>query len=208
MTNSTILVTCTVTNASTNTLRGFFYGEQVPTSLTVMPVSVTLNGRSITNYLFESGQDGDVYAGCTPWRWALETPTNFSPANPFPPQGTVQITYSLAYSSPGSFSLQQFDRADYWPPGTNAGFGYSEATDQQIVTFLVTTNQPVLLGHYSTNGYVVSLQGVAGAAYVLDGSSNLLTWAPLVTNISSFSFTNTSNAQGQIYYRGRMPIGP
>ena len=208
VTNSSILVTCTFTNGSTNTLRGFFFDEEVPTSLTITSISVTLNERNVTNYFFESGQDGDVFAGYTPFRWVLETPTNFTQTNPVPPHGQVQITYSLTCPWPESFSLEPLDWADYWPPGTNAGFGYSEATNQQVLSFLVTTNQPVLLAHYSTNGYVVSLLGAVGATYVLDVSSNLLTWVPLVTNVSSFSFTNTITSPGRAFYRGRMPVGP
>src|SRR5712675_2038412 len=85
LTNTPILVTVTFTNASTNALRGFFFGEQLPSALTVTPLSLTINGGAITNYVVENGQDGDVYPGCTPWRWVLETPTNFTKANALPP---------------------------------------------------------------------------------------------------------------------------
>jgi hypothetical protein len=209
LTNSSISVTCTVTNGGTNTWRGFFFGEQVPSSLSVTPLWVTVNGRNITNYVFESGLDGDVCSGCIPWRWLLETPTNFMQTNPVPPQGILQIAYSLTSASPGNFSLQRFDWADYLAPGTNAGFGYSETNNQQVLSYLQTTNPPVLLEGSSTNGYVISLQGVAGITYIVDVSSNLIAWVPLITNTSSFSFTNAPSAPGdRAFYRGRMPVGP
>ena len=73
---------------------------------------------------------------------------------------------------------------------------------------LVTTNPPVLFGYYSGNGYMVSVQGVSGATYVLDASSNLATWLPLVTNVAPFSYTNTTVGQGGTFYRGRIYLGP
>jgi Concanavalin A-like lectin/glucanases superfamily/Bacterial Ig domain/Purple acid Phosphatase, N-terminal domain len=76
------------------------------------------------------------------------------------------------------------------------------------LSFLGTASQPVVSGQKSANGYVVSLQGVVGATYVLDASSNLLTWVPVVTNVSPFSLTNIISAPGGAFYRGRVPIGP
>jgi hypothetical protein len=210
LTNSPILVTATFTNGGTNALRGFFYSEQLPSGLAVSTVSVMLNGQSVTNFVLESGQDGDDYAGCTPWRWRLETPTNFTEAHPVPAQAALQINYTLCSSTQGSFACQQFAWAGYGPAGTNASFGCSEAADQMIICFVTTTNRPALSAQRSTNGSLVKLQGDPGVKYVLEASPDLLAWLPLTTNLCCFSFVDT-NSSGSFsrWYRGRLHIeGP
>jgi hypothetical protein len=49
----------------------------------------------------------------------------------------------------------------------------------------------------------ISLAGVPGAVYVVETSSNLVTWTAMVTNSSPFSFLGTDLAGGQRFYRGR-----
>jgi uncharacterized repeat protein (TIGR01451 family) len=142
VTNSPILVMSTLTNNSPDTLRGFYYFDEVPSGLKTTTVSVTLNGRVLTNSSLESGLDGDVYAGCTPRRWWLENPTNFVEANSLPPQSVVQILYSISSTSTGTFNLQQFGCAACGPDKTNSLYGYSGTADQQTVTFTDVVRSP------------------------------------------------------------------
>jgi hypothetical protein len=206
LTNTPIVVMVTFTNGSTNTLHGFFYGEQVPSALTVSPLSVTINGQAVTNCVLETGQDGDVYPGCTPWRWLFETPTNFTEANPLPPQARVQIGYSLSSATPGNYALTQFDWAGFDALGTNAFFGFSQTNDQQIVSVFANTNRPMLTVQQATNGVTITLAGWPGSDYVIEASSNFLAWLPLVTNTKSFAYTDTNSASWPApqYYRGRV----
>ena len=143
VTNSPILVTATLTNTSPAALRGFYYFDEVPTSLTVTTVSVTLNGVGLTNFSFESGLDGEVDAGCTDREWWLETPTNFVEANPVPPQGVVQFLFTISCATTGTFTLQDFGCAACTPDKTNTLYGYSGPADQQTVSF-VPGNGPVI----------------------------------------------------------------
>jgi hypothetical protein len=162
MTNSPILVMATLTNTSPNTLRGFCYFDQTLTGLTVATVSVTLGGRSLTNFSLESGLNGDVYAGCTPRRWWLENPTNFLEANPLPPQGVVQIVFSISCASTGTFSLQQFGCAACKSDKTNTLYGFSGAADQQTVSFVSgapASNTPPMLPA-QTNRNLLGPQGL------------------------------------------------
>ena len=211
LTNTPILVSVTFTNSSTNTLRGFIYGEQVPSALTVSPASVTINGRTVTNYVLETGQDGDVYPGSTPWRWRFETPTNFGETNLLLPQASVQISYSLSAAAPGNYALAQFDWAGFDPVGTNAFFGFSQTNDQQVISIYASTNRPQLNAQQATNGILVSLAGWPGSSYVIEASSNFLAWLPLVTNAASFTYpdTNIISQPPLRYYRGRIYLsGP
>jgi uncharacterized repeat protein (TIGR01451 family) len=205
LTNSQIVVTVNFTNGGTAASRGFYYADQVPSGLAVSTLSLMLNGKAVTNYLFESGQDGDVYAGCTPYRWVLEQPTNFTEANPIPPQAPVQIIYAITSSVSNIFSLQQFNWVGFDATETNASFGYSENTDQQSVIFTTTAAGVSVSGQSSTNGFMLGLNGVPGTNYVIEASTNLFNWISLVTNASPFQFTDTNRAGFRYrFYRGRL----
>jgi uncharacterized repeat protein (TIGR01451 family) len=136
LTNDPVVVTVIFTNSGSTTLRGFYYVDQVSSGLEVTPLSVRINGLSITNYTFESGLDGDVYVGCTPYRWVLEQPGNFTEANPLPPQAHAQIVYAISASVSGTFVLPQFGWVGYDPANTNAFFGFGENIGQQFISFL------------------------------------------------------------------------
>src|SRR5205823_5710751 len=96
LTNTPITVTANFSNAALVTLRGFSYSEQLPASILVQPVSVKLNGLTVTNYIFETGVNGDVYPERIPYRWVLEEPTSFTEANPIPALTGVQIVYAVS----------------------------------------------------------------------------------------------------------------
>ena len=132
---SPITVTATFTNGENASLRGFLYCDQLPSALVVSTTKVTLNGRTLSNSTFESGRDGEVYAGLTPKCWRLETPTNFPEANPIPAGGVVQIVYTITAVSAGVSSLEQFAWAAGYPDRISSAFGNSEAADQQSVLF-------------------------------------------------------------------------
>jgi len=200
LTNSGIIITANFTNGTTPPLRGFYYDDQLPSAMTATTLSVTLNGANVVNYLLETGMDSDVYAGCTPWRWILEQPASFSQTNPVPPGGWVQIVYSVSASAPGAFSLAEFEWVGFAQSNTNASFGYSEAADQRALTFL---SPVVLSGRAVPNGWSLQLDSVGGYKYVLQASTNLLTWVPLVTNTTPYGFVDTNAAVIRTrYYRG------
>jgi hypothetical protein len=204
LTNSLVTVTVTATNAGSNTWRGFWYADQVPSALVVCPLEVTLNGRAVTNYTFETGQDGDVCPGCTPHRCVLETPPALAETNPVPPRSAVRIVFTISSSSPGAFNLEQFQWVGYDSSQSNAVFGCSESADRMTVNFLsAPVSPPLLAGQLSTNGLRLDLAGLGGASYVIQASTNLSQWQPLVTNTAPFSFTDTaSDALTHRFYRG------
>ncbi len=204
LTNWPVMVTATFTNSEGTVLDGLFYSDQVPSALWVTTLSLTLNGSAVTNYTFESGQDGDVYPGCTPYRWILENPPNFPENNPVPSQARVQIVYTVNSLSPGSYAFQQFSWVAYEPGLTNAIFGYSGSADQQLLQFVTPSCQPLLAGQYATNGFTLQIAGVSGYNCALEKSTDLTVWMALATNVSPFMFTDT-NGSGfpQCFYRTR-----
>lgn len=192
VTNSPIIVTVTLTNTTTNSLRGFFDTEEVPSGLAVNPIAVSIGGRSLSNVIVEAGQDGDVYPGYTPWRWVLETPTNFVEGNPLPPGARLQFSYALGSSASGQFVLQDFGWFAAAPNSTNAAYGFNAATDRRTVKYVTATGLPLVLATPATNNYALQVDGVPGVIYVLFASSNLVQWTPLATNVSPFTMVETN----------------
>lgn len=187
-TNQPITVTVTFTNGGSNDLRGFFYTDQVPSSLSVTTLGVTLNGAAITNFMFESGRDGDVHAGCTPCRWVLESPTNFAEAHPIPPQGSLQITYALTATMPGNFAFQEFSWAGYQANLTNACFGFSEAADQQTANFVKAILTVTADNHSRIYGVGNPPLTVSYSGFVSGDDTNSLSGNPAVnTTVSADS---------------------
>lgn len=202
-TNSEIVFTVSFTNAVTASLRGFYCTDQVSTGLTVKTLSVSIDGQSVTNYTFETGQEGDVYAGCIPYRWILEQPAGYSESNAIPAQGTVQIVYSLASAVPAIFAFQEFTWAAWNPDATNASFGYVEGSGQPSLTFLTGSPVAVLNLSFAANGLTLHLDSLPGCSYVLQASANgSQGWVPVVTNVAPFNFTESLPAAlTQRYYR-------
>jgi hypothetical protein len=166
--NSPLLVTATLTNTTSATLRGFYYFDEVPTTLTVRTIRVSVNGQALTNFNFEIGLAGDLAPGCTAQRWWLETPITFPEANPIPPQGVVQILFTISSPTNGTFNLSQFGWAAAQGGTTNTLYGYSSSTEQQTVSF---TNAPP----------------VANAPPVLPPQSNRV-----IAQLSTLTVTNTA----------------
>lgn len=208
LTNSPIVVTVAFTNAGTNPLRGFFYSEEIRSGLIPETLSVRVNGQGVTNATLEAGQDGDVYAGFTPWRWRLETPTNFTEAHPLSEQARVEIVYTLASATQQSCLCPEFAWVAYSAATTNSVFGCSDATDQQTLYFVTMTNRLALSAEHSSSGTIIWLLGDAGVSYVLEACSDSVSWVPLTTNLCCFSFVDTNSLHlSSRWYRGRLFMG-
>jgi len=131
-----IIVTVIFTNLETNSLRGFYYADDIPKGLTVSTVSVKIDGSSVSDYIFESGTAGDVYPGCVTYRWVMETPTTFSENNPIPSGSDLEIAYSISSPQTGTFHFNQFHWIGYYEGWSEAAFGHSEDADKKTITFL------------------------------------------------------------------------
>jgi hypothetical protein len=176
----------------------------LPSALTVSTLGVTLNGQGLTNFIFAAGQDSDAYPGCTPCRWVLEQPPGFAATNPVPSHTGVRIVYSISSSNSGVFNLQQFSWVQFSLASTNAAFGYSENTNQQSVGFVTTAAPVSVTGQFSASGFLLGASGVPGYRYVIEASTNLFVWTPIVTNLSPFGFTDTNAARFRNrFYRSR-----
>lgn len=141
-----IMVTVSFTNLEVNELRGFYYTEYIPDGLSVSTENVKIDASDVTNYVFEIGQVGNVYAGYVPFRWILETPSDFSENNTINQSATLKIVYRITSSQAGTFSLDEFCWAGYYQDaaaGEKAAFGHSEDADKQTITFTANPELPV-----------------------------------------------------------------
>lgn len=218
LTSSHVTVTCTFTNREPGDLRGLFWTEYVPSSLAVSNVSVRLNGDAISNYLFETGNDGDVYTNCMPYRWILEQPTGFTESNAVASNAWVEIVYKVSSATQGVFNLNEFSWAGYYKDTQDAAFGFSEPGDAQSVCFFDAYNvaashacegyRPVLTGStvncqfgHPTNSTLLSLlwqlslpagwqlAAVAGDGGPTTNGDEIVFTGSFVTNPLSFSYT-------------------
>ena len=138
--NEQITVTATLINQESNSLRGFYFAEHIPQGLSVQTVSVKVDGNNVSNYVTETGLSGDVYAGCVPHRWILETPSAFSEDNPVASGRSVEIVYLLSTTQSGTFVLSEFNWVGYYQASSDPAFGYSEASDRQTLSFYLVTH--------------------------------------------------------------------
>ncbi len=194
LTNAPITIGLTVTNAGTNSFRGFVFSDQIPSRLNVSTISARVNGLPITNLVSESGQDGDGYPSCRPQRWVLEVPTTFPELNPLCPGATLELEYRVTSPLPGTFSFQNFSWAGLRDGDTNTFFGCSDPTQEHEIKFTSGTNLPVVSGSMLQAGYLAAVNAVPGTIYLLSVSSNLRNWVPVATNLSPFSYLDPLGA--------------
>ncbi|MDW8308438.1 MAG: hypothetical protein RMK20_03600 [Verrucomicrobiales bacterium] len=199
LTNRPIVVTVTLSNATGQTLRGLWFGEQVPSGLEITSLSVSINGRSVTNHQHEIGQEGDVYPGCVPRRWVLERPRAFAENNPLPAGATVQILYALTAASPGAFSFPQCGVAGYIPQTTNTAFGLG--ADAPVAHFLTLTNRYAVFGESTPEGFRLTTDAPAGWRYAVESSTNLQDWSRLATNVAPAPMLDTNVHLPLKFYR-------
>lgn len=137
--DSAITVTTSIVNtyAGGFDLRGFYYTDHIPAGLAVETVSVSLAGAT-ASYMFEAGSEGDVYSGCIPYRWILETPPSFSESSPLTYGNTLKIVYTVRSSVAGSLELNEYNWVGYYdaaPTSYQEAFGYSEENENQTLLF-------------------------------------------------------------------------
>jgi uncharacterized repeat protein (TIGR01451 family) len=135
VTGRSITATVTFINNEAGDLRGFYYVDHVPEGLTVNPVSVKINGANVSDYVFEFGWAGDVYDGCIPYRWILETPSTFDENNPIGSAATLEIVYALRATQGGTFHVDEFHWVGYYQGETTEAFGHSEEIDGVSLIF-------------------------------------------------------------------------
>ena len=130
-----IRVTVSFSNLETSSLRGFYYSDHIPEDLFVTTQSVTINGSPVTSYSYESSASGQVWTGCVTHRWILETPADFSENNPVLSGGTARIIYTLSSKQSGTFALNEFNWAGYFPSHLAPAFGHSQSSDIKVLKY-------------------------------------------------------------------------
>jgi hypothetical protein len=144
------------------------------------------------------------------------------PTNQIVPAGT-NVSFTVSGSSFSSMSYQwQFNQTNTLSGANNATLILSnvQPTDSGVYSVVVTnacgsiTSAPASLFVYTcaaatlsplmsaTNGVQFSVTGVPGLNYVVQTSSNLVDWVPLITNQPPFKFSDSDATNfAQRFYR-------
>lgn len=136
--DNSIQVTVTFKNKDHYVFKGFYYSEFIPQGINIRTDSVAINGKPISDYLFEFGNLNDVYPNRIAYRWILESPPNFNETNPISPGSALEIIYTMSTNSNATVILDEFNWVTYYfntKNEGNAGFGYSEKEDKIIADF-------------------------------------------------------------------------
>lgn len=202
LTNQPVTVSVTLSNTTGQTLRGVWFSDQVPAGLALRTLSISINGRTVTNALFETGLEGDVLPGCKPCRWVLESPRAFARSNPVPANASLQIRYELVSETPGTFVFPEFSVAGFYPATSNAAFAVSGDADSATLWLLTLTNRFPAVGGWTAAGFRVAADAPTGWCYAVEKSTNLTVWQRLGTNVAPSGVLDAdAPRQPQGFYR-------
>jgi len=103
-----------------------------------------------------------------------------------------------------TYGIPQDDAVEFGTGATNiaqsvtyissTNFNYNFAPYSATVMLLTPPGPAVAPISHSASQVVLQLQGQAGVPYVLETSTNLVTWTPASTNIPASSHMNVTNA--------------
>lgn len=129
-------------NNTEDIISGFYYTEHIPAHFTVETISVRIFEyfenwylfHEITDYTYEIGLEADVYDGCIPHRWVIETPPNFvenhkiginSDAETF----EIEIIYTISSQMKGDFTLPGYNWVGKLGTNSSPFFGYGDGDE-------------------------------------------------------------------------------
>jgi hypothetical protein len=122
------------------------------------------------------------------------------------PRLSAQLTNrSVLLSWPGPFVLQTAGKVDGpYLDIAAAGSPYLESTTTNGQRYYRLRSVPFILTGTNIGGagFRLAGAGIPGFNFVVEGSTNLVTWQPLQTNSSPFAFTDTSASNHPLrFYR-------
>ena len=95
-----------------------------------------------------------------------------------------------------------------WGQGLGGGmFAYERSTPAIVPPATIVISQPVI----SSNQFKFRYNAELGLSYVVQNSSNLMTWLPVATNVAASNpvdFTHNIISNGPWFYRVGRPPGP
>jgi hypothetical protein len=130
--------------------------------------------------------------------------------------GVTNVEYFAGSTSLGSATVSPFSvSGNIANPGPYALTAVATAgglsATSGIVNITIVASQPplVLFGSAISNGvFSFKYNATAGSNYVIEASSNLLSWNPLITNTaasSTESFSESTGSSPRFYKVGRVP---
>jgi hypothetical protein len=130
--------------------------------------------------------------GLAPYTWSL--------VNGSLPSGLTLAAGGLISGTPATNGTFNFT--------VQAGDAVSEIATQPLsLQIAPPASAPALSAYgYTANGFSFTLTGTTNAAYVVEASTNLVNWVPLLTNNAPFVFVDSNAAQYSLRFYQAVPL--
>lgn len=120
-----VFVNFQLINCLSDTLKGFYYTEHVPSNFDITDVSVTIDQTEIFDFLSETTSAGDIYLNAITYRWIIDLPGDL-PSSGIPPDSSeLVINYLLSCDIPGFYTFNHYSWIGI--ADSNATFGYCDS---------------------------------------------------------------------------------
>lgn len=158
----TLMVILQLSNSEPESLKGFYYSEQIPPAFAVSSTTVWIDQVESSTLLHETEWNGSVYPKCTPHRWVIDLPQDETVNNGVGPNsGSVRIACSLVCTEPGVYIFPNYNWAgvvETTPPRET--FGYGE------LKVVIVRSEGMLCGDVNGDGGVTIADSVYLVTYV------------------------------------------
>lgn len=130
---ATIEITCNVDSGISSPIKGLYFADSIPDALSIESESfeVTINGTVVLNITEEIGTTGEIYPSAVPYRFILESPSDFIENNPLNGGDELLLAYRvtppMTINTITQYTLPGFSWAGYIDssPAEHV-FGYSD----------------------------------------------------------------------------------
>jgi len=163
----TIVVTVSMSNAESDSLRNLYFSDHVPEDFfDILTTQVQVNGvvLDVSEYIHEVGSVDEVFAGTIPHRWVIEAPPDSLGSRACsnivdPLSGTMQIVYTARCTTGGIHGYPSYTWAGQLTDGDQTElFGYQDSV------FITVVDVP---------------PAVTDLATILSGADLFLFWTPV-----------------------------
>ncbi len=120
-------------NHEADTLRGFYFCENIPAGLDVAIGKIKINSSVIASTSHEITGSGALYAGASTHRTILETPPAFTENNALAPGDTLLATFWLSSQTAESYALENAHWVGYFGANGNA---FATSDQALVVDFI------------------------------------------------------------------------
>lgn len=177
---------------------GFFsYTRSTPAAVTAPPPSVTITNPA-GGAVFAAPANVLIAADATVSSGTVTNVQFFTNSSPAGSSQSAPFKITAGNLSPGSYALTAVATAS----------GVSSTSAPVNISVVTPVATSLSAAGAANNQFTFSYSATPGLSYVVEGSSNLFTWTPIVTNVAQGNpafFTNDISGDGTFFRVGRLP---